>query len=355
MIIGNNPQKQLYENTKEIEKLKNAIKEAYRTNNDVILNTASISVAKSLTNAGADVKDGWLLDSVGSLFKITGGDEDSLLLDFYSSLRGPQGQDGAAVNIDDSSTSLTKVWSSQKTKNYADGLIIKTNPSAAPSDSNVYSAYLVDLWHSSGIAWTTNLPSDGKMALENIIIGSSQASASSNGDPKIKKGDLIVYVDGNLKASALYSVTNNRDENYDVSVTKVCDFSQGKQLYQHNVCLTYDNAGFERTFIEPIINDNPNKMFNTLQGFKDYLIENYSITGSVTGNKKVLRASGYAPRFTTNNAEYLRCVYAIYNKHTDVGDSMYAIGIKDGTNAPTELQIVLHGGTIAVVEDVTPL
>lgn len=119
MKIGNNPQKQLYENTKEIERLNNIIKEAYRTNDDVELNIASISVTKSLTNAGADVKTGWLFDSVGSLFKITGGDEDSLLLDFYSSLRGPQGEkgeDGAdgVTAIDDNTTADDSTWSSSK-------------------------------------------------------------------------------------------------------------------------------------------------------------------------------------------------------------------------------------------------
>jgi len=223
---------QVWKNMEDIDKLQEAIKPEYTT--DAVLTDTSVSVVLTDTNAPVGTTKGWLLTHDGLKFKITGGDGTNLLLEFYADLKGPQGEDGAALNIDDSETSLTKVWSSQKTKTYADGLIIKTNPSAAASDSKTYSAYLVDLWHSSGIAWTTILPSDGKMALENIIIGSSQASASSNGDPKIKKGDLIVYVDGDLKASALYSVTNDRDENYDVPVAKVCDFSQGKQLY-HNI------------------------------------------------------------------------------------------------------------------------
>lgn len=109
------PEQQVWENMKDIKALQLKIKEAYKCAGE--LNTASISVAKSLTNAGEDVKEGWLLDTVGNLFSITGGDEDSLLLDFYCSIRGPQGEtgpSGAELEIDDSGTSATKVWSSQK-------------------------------------------------------------------------------------------------------------------------------------------------------------------------------------------------------------------------------------------------
>ena len=84
----NTPQMQIEENKKNIELIASIIKDVYRTNEGVELNTSSISVAKSLTNADQDVVDGWLLDSVGSFFKITGGDDYSLLIEFYSSFRG---------------------------------------------------------------------------------------------------------------------------------------------------------------------------------------------------------------------------------------------------------------------------
>lgn len=133
------PEQQVYQNMKDIKALQLKIKEAYKCAGE--LNTASISVAKSLTNAGEDVKEGWLLDTVGNLFSITGGDEDSLLLDFYCSIQGPQGEtgpSGATLEIDDSGTSATKVWSSQKVASelaqagksyYKHNLLLKKNGS----------------------------------------------------------------------------------------------------------------------------------------------------------------------------------------------------------------------------------
>ncbi len=289
--IYRNEQEQVYQNMKDIEELKSKILESYYCIGE--LNTASIAVARNLTNVPENVEAGWLIDTVGNLFKITGSDENGLLIQFYSSIRGPQGEDGAAVNIDDSGTSLTKVWSSQKTKNYADGLIIKTDPSATPYDSKVYSAYLVDLWHSAGIAWTTTLPSDSKMSLGDVYIGSVQASASSNGDPKIKKGDLIIYVDGNLKASALYSVTNDRDENYDVPVTKVCDIGGGKS-YTHNIKISSGTNDVNYHFNITIVNeDNTPFTYDTFtKWFED----------KMTRGQHFKECSGCAHVYSTNYA-----------------------------------------------------
>lgn len=109
------PEQQVWKNMKDIKALQLKIKEAYKCVGE--LNTESISVARSLTNVPSNVEEGWLLDTAGNLFNITGGDENSLLLEFYCNIKGPQGEtgpSGAELEIDDTGTSASKVWSSQK-------------------------------------------------------------------------------------------------------------------------------------------------------------------------------------------------------------------------------------------------
>lgn len=92
--VFRNEQEQVQKNMKDIEFLKQYIKEAYKCSSE--LTSATDQVLKSSTNAGEDVTSGWLMDSIGNLFTITGGDDTYLLLDFFTSLRGPEGEDGAA-------------------------------------------------------------------------------------------------------------------------------------------------------------------------------------------------------------------------------------------------------------------
>lgn len=109
------PEQQVYKNMKDIEALQETIKPEYNTSAE--LTSSSISVALSTTNAPAGTTEGWIITQDGLKFKITGGDETNLLLEFYCSIQGPQGPEGpsgAELEIDDSGTSATKVWSSQK-------------------------------------------------------------------------------------------------------------------------------------------------------------------------------------------------------------------------------------------------
>lgn len=109
------PEQQVYKNMKDIEALQEVIKPEYNTTAE--LTDSSVSVALSTTNAPAGTTEGWIITQDGLKFKITGGDETNLLLEFYSDLKGPQGEQGpsgADLEIDDSGTSATKVWSSQK-------------------------------------------------------------------------------------------------------------------------------------------------------------------------------------------------------------------------------------------------
>ena len=79
-----NPQQQLYENTKDIENLKTKIIEWYNTQEDLSNNATYI--ARTYTNVPDDVSTGFLVDAYAHLYKITGGDDTTLLLEFYSTL-----------------------------------------------------------------------------------------------------------------------------------------------------------------------------------------------------------------------------------------------------------------------------
>ena len=109
------PEQQVYKNMKDIKNLQEIIKPEYTT--DETLTSSSVSVAIADTNAPEGTTEGWLLTQDGFKFKITGGDDTNLLLEFYADLKGPQGEtgeSGASLEIDDTGTSATKVWSSQK-------------------------------------------------------------------------------------------------------------------------------------------------------------------------------------------------------------------------------------------------
>ena len=109
------PEQQVFKNMKDIKKLKEIIKPEYTTN--AVLTSSSVSVAIANTNAPSGTTEGWIITQDGLKFKITGGDETNLLLEFYCSIQGPQGEQGpsgAELEIDDTGTSATKVWSSQK-------------------------------------------------------------------------------------------------------------------------------------------------------------------------------------------------------------------------------------------------
>lgn len=84
---------QVEENMLNIQKLAQYLKEAYKTSSQLTTSTSSIAISD--TNAPTSVIEGWLLDSRGLLFKINGGDTINFLLEFYTDLKGVQGNNGA--------------------------------------------------------------------------------------------------------------------------------------------------------------------------------------------------------------------------------------------------------------------
>lgn len=78
------PQAQIYKNASDIAELQANQFILYKTDEE--LTSATVTIARADTNAG-DADKGYLIDANGLLFKITGGDDDNLLLEYYSLLR----------------------------------------------------------------------------------------------------------------------------------------------------------------------------------------------------------------------------------------------------------------------------
>lgn len=173
------PEQQVYKNMKDIKALQEVIKPEYTT--DSALTSSSVSVAIANTNAPEGTTEGWIITQDGLKFKITGGDETNLLLEFYADLKGPQGEtgpSGAELEIDDSGTSAAKVWSSEKvsnelaqagktyyqhtitliiteTKRYISLIVI--NDSATPFTYDTLNTYLSDKgFNSSNVVYSAN-------------------------------------------------------------------------------------------------------------------------------------------------------------------------------------------------------
>lgn len=236
------PQEQLYENTKDIEKLKQIVKPVYQTT--ATLTSSSVSVAVSDTNIGT-ATEGWLMTNDGLLFKITANDGTTVLLIYYADLKGPQGEDGAAVNIDDSTTSATKVWSSNKVNTEVEiakdkGIYFtKTQPTY---DSGT-GYYILDEGHFTNLV--SNIP--------------------------IKTFDLVLYIDSNNKVKDMYYAVSKTGSNW--SLNKEAEFGGGKQLYQHNIFITTNPDNTPKyTISVQIYNDDPTQF--TESTFHAWLVSN---------------------------------------------------------------------------------
>ena len=255
--VFRNEQEQVQKNMKDIEVLKQYIKEAYKCSSE--LTSSTDQVLKSSTNAGEDVTSGWLMDSIGNLFTITGGDDTYLLLDFFTSLRGPQGEDGAAVSIDDSTTSATKCWSSQKTNSeftQVKGMGVVYATSATPTvDDDTYIFNKTDFITEPIPSWTSII---GKQVCQIV-------------DSKIK------YI---------YSVVSTSEST--ITCVLIGEVGGGKQSYLHNIKI-YDNSGWI-CYIQIINNSNTAftgvSLYNFLidNGFNGTNRKSYQATGVIGGN-----------------------------------------------------------------------
>lgn len=209
-----NQQEQIYKNMEDIQELQDIIKPEYTTASTLTSSSTSIAIAN--TNAPSGTKSGWLLTQDGLKFKITGGDDTNLLLEYYADLKGPQGENGAALNIDDSTTSATKVWSSQK---------VNTEIGNAKD---------------KGIYFTTTAPTE--LSDPSYTIAPTDI-VNKNDDISFKAKDIIVYVN-NGTVESLYQINAVANP---LQLSKVATFSQGTQLYQHNIYGFATNVKFTLT------------------------------------------------------------------------------------------------------------
>ena len=257
------PEQQVYKNMKDIETLKGKIKDTYKTSE--ALTSSSVSVAISDTNAPDGTTEGWLMTSDGLLFSITGGDETNLLLSYYADLKGPQGESGAAVNIDDSAVSLTKVWSSQKT-------------------------YLeTQIGNDKGIFYTTVAPVLSSGTTYDFDLD-DVANATNTKKPKIK--DLVIYIYNGVP-SQVYEVLN--DNSSVESLKLVGTYSQGKQLYQHNIRVS--NGSSMTTLCIVIINDSATEINDSTKIYNWLYDNGYKATSSVISADTALWDKWYKQTF----------------------------------------------------------
>lgn len=268
MIINNNklnslPQ-QVEENKNNIMLLASYLKEAYKSS--LPLNVSDVSVAISVTNATADTTDGWLLDSIGKLFKINGGDGTNLLIEYYTSFRGEQGTHGYNIHYssyDYVNGSYTYPYSSLNSVGD-----IRQNDIIVFKNGYIATLYSYDIPTTFTIYDNNIIQLDIQMNVKstNIYISSSQAtydsgtysflipitairkldgSSFSVDDFDENADNLIYYIDmssmnpQDVKLKAIYnfrgidtiSTPNNAICNIEMLV------GGGKQLYQHNITL----------------------------------------------------------------------------------------------------------------------
>jgi len=298
--VYRSPEQQVYENMKNIKELQEKIKDAYKTSE--ALTSSSVSVAIADTNAPEGTTEGWIMTSDGLLFSITGGDDTNLLLEYYADLKGPQGESGAAVNIDDSTTSATKVWSSQKTNNSLDKGIFTTM--VEPTDLGGGAEYRLDY-------------EDAPILTSGI---------------HVKENDLILYIDGDSKVKYLYSVSAVYEE-------YVYLFKQGEiggsTTYLHliNITRTDNSTGFTLT-----IESTSNTPF-TISSLLSWLTDKGIVVdlNEANYNQKVYPVSGgYSSGGVVTGA-----IYGINNRSDTI--NVYAIktgGIDATTIVGTNLRIV---------------
>lgn len=280
--IFRNEQEQVQKNMKDIEVLKQYIKEAYKCSSE--LTSSTDQVLKSSTNVGEDVTSGWLMDSIGNLFTITGGDDTYLLLDFFTSLRGPEGEQGeqgtpGTTAIDDSETSLSKTWSSKKISDKMDLI----------SDKGIYYTFVQPTLNGDDYELDTS-------DLENPNQYTFQ-----------KYNDIIVYIDGDGKVKEIYKVVSVSGDFSIIYLEKVGDVG-AEQLYVH--CIHIASSSIS---VDIVIYCYDNEAFDLVK-LKSYLVDR-GFTSNSTGYAVVGEA------YNSNSSNWVnipKCIYCTENSNPNI-------------------------------------
>ena len=290
----NSMPEQVEENKKNIKELVSIIKVAYRSTVD--LSNSSVSVAISDTNANIDTVDGWLISQDGYLYKITGGDGVNLLLEFYTDLKGSQGNDGksiltATINLTIGMTTVSSVSVLSDTPKLND-IVIGANgvvgyvSNISGSNVSMYGQFSIE-----GSQGSNGLSIRFSNTALNQVIGNSTTIQTSDivANDDILIDDLIMDANGyigkvfyigttSIDVRTIACITpqliddNTPSDETTYSSNKIDNLisSAGKTLYQHNLMLgTSSNNPKLRL---QIINDD-NTPF-TSESFLQYLNSN---------------------------------------------------------------------------------
>ena len=231
--VVRSPEQQVYKNMKDIQALQQIVKKMYKTSEE--LTSASVSVAIADTNAPEGTTEGWLITEDGLLFNITGGDEDNLLLAYYSDLKGPQGETGPggdpASLIDDNTISQEKTWSSYLI-DYANKINMTRAhtffTSATPTDDGTYYYFdKDDLSNPSGL------------------------------DREAYVGRALFQLDSDGIVTTAYTVSDFDTDTRVLKCIKRAEFSSSKQLYAHYIACEGLILSNLTSFMLTIIDDNP--------------------------------------------------------------------------------------------------
>lgn len=270
MEINNNKlnslPEQVEENMLNIKLLAQYLTEAYKTS--LTLTNITTSIAISDTNADSDTTKGWLFDSVGNLFKITNGDGTNLLLDYYTNLKGQQGaqgipgQDGADLEIDDTSINLDKVWSSYKTNDMITGR------------------------HNLYFTATTPTPDPEDLTGTKFFIDKTNVDFCGSG-VVVKANDFLFFVE-NGAVTKSYVIINVGETQ--LKIQTYVNIGKSKQLYQHNLMLGTSANNLKLRL--QIINDDNTPFTN--ESFLQYLNSNgfVNVADDGANQKKTYMCTG---------------------------------------------------------------
>lgn len=308
---------QVEENMKNIQILARYIKEAYKTQTS--LTTSSVSIAIIDTNATSDTTTGWLIDVNGLLFHITNGDGTNLLLEYYANLKGVTGATGAtgngiaSITLDSTSGNvdtyrITYTDGTSTTFNVTNG--IDGDPTqliddVTPSNDKTYSSNKIDVLTTSArdqaMAKTTMYFTkvtpvyDGSTYYEinrNDLINYSGLS------PILYGGSTLVVLDNNNVVKEIYSIYE-MTPSYVLRCFKRGNFSQGKQLYQHNINTSFNVGSREIHLDLTIINDSNTPLnYNSIL---NYLIDKGFSSDTDSNVMKMYQASG--KYYNSNNSD----------------------------------------------------
>lgn len=217
--VVRSPEQQVYKNMEDIEALEKKIQTWYASS--VELTTSSNTILRSNTNVPDDVESGLLIDPVGNMFNITGGDETTLLITFYANIQGPQGETGT--------------------------------PGASSNDKGIYITHVEPTLNDS--VYTLSTGNVDNFSTDNI---------------PVQVNDIVIYIDSNDQPTSMFTVTSISGTTLTLSIQGT--YAKGKKLYLHNINVR--KIGQTNYLCETsiqIINDD-NTQF-TKEKIRDFLID----------------------------------------------------------------------------------